>query len=641
MASAPDVRRDLDAGSVPDARLDAAPAASRVALVNMPWAFADRPSIQCGLLKSCLVQAGHDVDVHYLNLELAVAVGAALYHEVAHMRTDLLLGDWLFSGAAFDRQGDEAAYRETFPTLDEFCTQVGITFEAICTLRNETLPAWIAAWADNVDWGQYAIVGFTTTFEQNAAAMGLARAIKARHPGVTTVFGGSNFDGDMGREYVRKLSYIDYAVIGEGDQVFPQLVSLLARGESPISLPGVAARNNGALSHVGAAPMTRDMDSLPDPDYDEYFSTLFRLGQHNVLRNVTPLLLYESARGCWWGEKQHCTFCGLNNNGMAFRAKSPERTLGELRRLAQRYKIVNFEAVDNIIDYRYLETLCEPLSQQHYDFRLFYETKANVTPAQLRKMARAGIRSLQPGIESMSSHVLALMRKGVTMLRNVRCVKWAYYYGMRISWNILTGFPGETEEDYIEQNRVLRAIRHLPPPMAWGRLWLERFSPFYFDRTFPVSEIRPLDGYRFIYPEQEIDLDKIAYFFKYEMADTVRSDFHHEMGEIVGRWKHAWEKGARPALMYQRAPDWIQVIDRRDPEAKAHAFGAIEAAVYEFCGETERTVPNIVAHLVESEGIDENAETISAIVNHFCALDLMLTERGRYLSLALPANPHW
>ncbi|HEV2851499.1 MAG TPA: RiPP maturation radical SAM C-methyltransferase [Thermoanaerobaculia bacterium] len=495
-----------------------------VALVNMPFAMADRPSIQCGLLKAGLTRAGYDVDVLYLNLEFAAEFGAAFYREISRLRTDLLLGEWLFSTAAFDLKDDQEDYRKACPSVDKTCDKLSIDFERLCKLRSELLPAWIDRWADQVDWSRYTVVGFTSTFEQNTASFSLARRIKERHSGVPILFGGANFDGTMGREYVRALSFIDYAVVGEGDKVLPQMIERLARGESPLGLPGVVGRRDGKLIENGPAPRVDDMNSVPDPDYDEYFATLFRLGTAKALGNAAPLLLIETSRGCWWGEKQHCTFCGLNNNGMKFRSKSPEEATLQLKRLSSKYKIVNFEAVDNIIDYKYLEQLCKPLSQKRYDYRIFYEVKANLSPGQIQTMARAGITGIQPGIESLNSHILALMRKGVTMLRNVRLLKWAYYYGMRVSWNILTGFPGETEEDYAEQIRVVSTLRHLPPPAGVGPIWLERFSPYFFDRSFPVKNVRPLDVYSFIYPA-EINLDNIAYFFNYDMDSTLPRDF--------------------------------------------------------------------------------------------------------------------
>lgn len=615
----------------------------RVALVNMPFAMADRPSIQCGLLKAGLGRLGHAVDVFYLNLELAAELGSSPYSTLARLRTDQLLGEWLFSVAAFGPRDDEAAYRDACPSLEGTCRELELDFEHLCRLRNEVLPAWIERQSRDIEWGSYKVVGFTSTFEQNTAAFSLARYLKERHPGLVTVFGGANFDGGMGREYLRALPFIDYVVTGEGDQAFPALVERIARGESASGLPGVSGRNGSAASPLvdgGPASAVQNLDALPDPDYDEYFATLFRLGRERVLGDGPPLLLFETARGCWWGQKQHCTFCGLNATGLLFRSRSPEGVQEQLRRLAGRYKIVNFEAVDNIMDHRYLEQLCAPLLKERCDYQIFYEVKSNLRPAQLRTMARAGITSIQPGIESLSSHILSLMRKGVTMLQNVRLLKWAYYYGMRVGWNILTGFPGETEEDYDCQLRILPLLYHLPPPAGSGRIWLERFSPYFFDSSFPVRNVRPREAYRFVYPP-EIDLQQVAYFFDYEMDGVLPEERHQSLHEQVQAWRDRWQRNPLPVLVYQKAPDWIQVVDRRGEEPSAHAFQRRHALIYDFCNETDRTTEAIREHLRSTEGGDISAAEVSACLDDLCAPSLMLEEDGHFLSLALPVNPNW
>lgn len=612
-----------------------------MALVNMPFAMADRPSIQCGLLKAGLAREGHEVDVLYLNLELAAELGEALYGELAKLRTGLLLGEWLFSAAAFGYRPNEDAYREACAqNLAMALDKLDLDFERLCRLRNEELPAWIRRRAESVDWSAYTAIGFTSTFEQNTAALALAREIKQRHADVPLIFGGANFDGDMGKEYVRGLPFVDLAVSGEGDVVLPQILARLAEGRGVLDLPGVVARSNGSIVANGPAPPLRDLDGLPDPDYTDYFTTLFRLGRERVLGTQAPQLLIETSRGCWWGERQHCTFCGLNNNGMRFRSKSPAAAMAQMRRLAASYKIVNFEAVDNIMDHKYIAQLCATLGEERYDYRLFYEVKSNLQPAQLRQMARAGISTIQPGIESLSSHVLALMRKGVTMLRNVRLLKWAYYYKMRANWNLLTGFPGETTDDYAAQLRVLPLLRHLPPPAGAGRIWLERFSPYFFDSSFPVRNVRPLDVYRHIYPEEQLDLAQIAYFFDYEMEDTLADASHDALREMVEEWKGAWGRRPRPQLVYQRAPDWIQVIDRRTAEVEAHAFTGLAATVYEVCSETDHSVEAICDQVARSGG-SAGAEEVHASLAKFCSLGLMLEEDGHYLSLALPVNQNW
>ncbi len=156
-----------------------------------------------------------------------------------------------------------------------------------------------------------------------------------------------------------------------------------------------------------------------------------------------------------------------------------------------------------------------------------------------------------------------------------------------------------------------------------------------------MKNVRPLDAYRFVYPENAIDLHEIAYFFQYEMDETVPVQELDAFNNLLDEWRAAWERKPRPVLIYQRAPDWIQIVDRRGPEPKAHAFPGMDAAIYEFCGETDRTVPVIAKHLAEVEGISAEQDQIRETLAKFCDLGLILEEDGRYLSLALPANPHW
>ncbi|MGH2587942.1 MAG: RiPP maturation radical SAM C-methyltransferase [Dehalococcoidia bacterium] len=633
---------DLAVGS----RLDppAVPAPSvRVALVNMPFAVASYPSIQCGLLKATLARAGHAVDVLYLNLELAAELGADTYRTIASLRTDHFLGEWLFTVAAFGERSDEDACRAAVPKIDRTCEELGMSFEDLCRLRNEAMPALVERWYEATDWSAYAAVGFTSTFEQNVPALALAHRIKERHPGIVTIFGGANFDGEMGPEYMRAFPWIDYAVSGEGDEVLPALVARIARGESGIGIPGVTGRLDGAVVEGGQAPLVRDMDRIPDPDYDEYFATRFRLGRDRVLGNDPPVLLVESARGCWWGQKHHCTFCGLNNSGMTFRSKSATGSLAGLRHLADRYQIINFQAVDNIIDMRYLDDLCGPLAEERYDYSIFYEVKANLTRTQLCRMARAGIKEIQPGIESLNTHILTLMRKGTTGIRNVRLLKWAHYYGMGIGWNLLCGFPGEQPEDYEQQKRWIPLLFHLPPPSGPGPLWMERFSPYFNDPSFPVRSMTPRAAYSFIYPADRIDLRKIAYFFDYEMDDVIPFTEHRVLMDLVARWRELWKgRGTPPLLVYQRAPDWLQVVDRREPsQPRAFALHGPEADAYEFCGDTDRRATKVAEYLNSEHGAGLDAATVEGMLRRFCEMGLMLEEDGHFLSLALPANPHW
>ena len=61
---------------------------------------------------------------------------------------------------------------------------------------------------------------------------------------------------------------------------------------------------------------------------------------------------------------------------------------------------------------------------------------------------------LQPGIESLSTPILLLMRKGVTAFQNVRLLKWCAEYGIHVFWNVIYGFWGELPEEYARLARL-------------------------------------------------------------------------------------------------------------------------------------------------------------------------------------------
>lgn len=616
--------------------------AFRVALVCMPFAFADRPSVQIGLIGAVCDAAGFPADLFHFNLDLARDLGTELYQDFCRLRSHMT-GEWLFAPAAFGAEapGDEASYLHSFPAELQWATGLGKDVGFLTQLRRQLLPEFIDRCFSAVDWSQYGVVGFSSLFQQNVASLALARRIKEQHPGVHIVFGGSNMDGEMGAEYARAFPVIDYVVSGEGDETFPKLLQTLAARKKVLRIPGVVVRTPLGLSDGGPAAPVHDLDRLPIPNYTPYFERAGALGILGEYRR-TLTLPYESSRGCWWGQKHHCTFCGLNGNDMRFRSKRPKRVLSELSELARRHRVSSFAAVDNILDLKYIKEFCGEIEESKLDYRLFYEVKANLKREQLRSLFRGGVRCIQPGIESMSTHVLALMRKGCTMLQNVRCLKWCMYYGISVNWNLIWGFPGETEQDYQLELKALQSLTHLEPPTGCSRIWLERFSPHFTDPAFPVMNKRPEASYRHVYPAH-VDLMKAAYFFDYEMGNTLPDSSHVATKAHVESWGATWSSERRHSLSYRKTHDGL-FLDVNRGEGHRHTLhleGAV-AEIYECCGETMQGLERIADHLrAASTDYDYELGDIQAALDEFCRAQLMLSEDGQYLSLALPANPNW
>jgi ribosomal peptide maturation radical SAM protein 1 len=611
----------------------------RVALVNMPWSWADTPSIQCGLLQAVVNRAGHHCDVRYLNVELSARLGHEIYDRISEMNDDRFhqLGEWLFSYAAFGDVQPEADYFAEYPEVPAaWAAILEGGPDQLVTYRREILPAWIDDCVESVDWASYDAVGFSSTFLQNTASFALGRRLKARFPGLPLIYGGANFDGEMGAAYAEKLPWLDYVVSGEGDVALPALLHDLAAGRSG-PIPGV--HRQGADAEKREAARTYDLNDLPAPDYHDYFRSLDRLDRSRILGDKEVWLPVEFSRGCWWGQKHHCTFCGLNALGINYRSKDGGRALEDLEGLLRAYPARRVNAVDNILDMAYLTSFCAELAERHWDADLFFEVKANLTRDQLALMRRAGIQRIQPGIESLSTHVLGLMRKGATKLINIRLLKWAFYYGISTEWHVLCGFPGETDQDYAEQAELVPLLYHLQPPASRLGIWLERFSPYFMDPSFAISGIRPQASYKYVYPP-ELDHHRIAYFFEFEASDVASRQSHDVLDAAVMGWKQRWASGAAPVLFYERLPGSLRITDTRSGTPRKAVLNGWQGDAYEACGATARSGKRVHQMLLDG-GLDLPLSEVTAFLDECCRAGVMVGEDDKYLSLALPENTGW
>ena len=622
-------------GAGPLTALDKAPSA-RIALVSMPWARVSSPALAVGLLKAILIRAGHEVDACYANLLLAQHLGPQRYRGIVNGGglNHGLLGEWLFTRAAFGSDAlDVDAFVDAHP---EAVTAVAEDRDSLRALHEHVLPQFIADLVDDRDWSDYDLIGFSSSFEQNVASLALARAIKERHPQVPIVFGGANVDGEMGPAYLRAIDWVDITVSGEADAAILGLVSAVMRNEPPANVPGVWYRSADEVISGPPATLTRQLDDLPTPDYAEYFALLERFGSEHLLSGRQRRLTFESSRGCWWGAKHHCTFCGLNALGMAYRSKSPTRVVDELTELAERHEVLVFEGADNIIDHASMSDLCDRLGESAVDWDLFYEVKANLTRAQLQMMAQAGIRTIQPGIESLSTNVLKLMRKGSTQLVNVRVLKWARAERMRVIWTILAGFPGETDEDYLRQARLIPLLHHLQPPDGVARLLLERFSPYFDEPGHGFRDVQPLSAYRAAYPVATLDHAAIAYAFDYEAAPVAAPGAVGAVREAVRTWQQSWAtSGLMPQLRGLRGPGWIRVLDTRSGQTQRTTLTGLSAAVLAGLDDTYRSASSLARDLHGGPHAAPE-EQIAAVIDDLAQHGFVIEDGGLALSLVLP-----
>lgn len=608
----------------------------KVLLVSMPFGALDRQALGISLLKACLTRRGIHCDIRYLNFPFAEMIGREEFNWINYEAPYTAFGgDWAFTEALYGpRPAVDRAYIDDVLRgqwrMDESTVARYLRVRQFANL-------FIDYCVNAVPWSDYDMVGFTSTFEQNLASLALARRIKAAWPKVRTVFGGANWEDEMGLEYHRQFPFVDYACGGESEITLPALVECLDRGGNAAQVAGLVYRDNGRSVRTGDPERVAAMDDLPLPDFADYFRDLNASG---VSSEVIPTLLFESSRGCWWGVKSHCTFCGLNGGEMAFRSKSPMRALQELQSLVAMWKIELVEAVDNILDMAYFREFVPALAAAKMDLSIFYEVKANLNRRHLRQMKEAGINRIQPGIESLSDRVLQLMRKGTTGLRNIQLLKWCKEYGIGAEWNLLYGFPGESREDYEKLLQLVARVRFLHPPTACGPLRLDRFSPYHKSPDqYGITNIRAMSTYRYLYPFDEAALIRLAYYFDFDYAAHVDPRGHaDDVIRYCAEWKANPENGT---LTMVRRPDGsLALVDTRANAAwQTLTLSGAEQEAYEYCDETH-TVPSITRRLRDrfpERRFGDNE--VRAFLDSAVENGMMVGDGERYLSLALATQP--
>lgn len=615
-------------------------AKARVVLVNMPFGTTHYPSIQAGLLKAIAHNGGIPVDCRYINLEFARRIGSQAYNFLSNYRGPLL-GEWMFSEAAFgDSVPAPGAFIDKYRSiLDTALDRTKLGIEDLIRIRSEEVPKFLDECADRIIEKAYDVACFTSTFEQNVASFALARRLKSLRPAIWTVFGGANFDGGMGRAYVAAVPWIDVAVSGEADSVFVPLLNTILNGHEPKAFDGVIWQNGQSPQGQGRATYSGSMNELPVPDYTEYFETLQNLDFKEEELGAPVSLLTEGSRGCWWGEKHHCKFCGLNGLGMGFRSKTTDRLVEDIQVLSSRHRISRINAVDNIIGRSQMRGLADYMKSSDLDYELFFEIKANLTRQEIMKLADGSINHVQPGIESFSSSVLKLMDKGISGIQNVNSLRWFAYYGVHAFWNIIYGFPGERDDDYNSQADLIKKLHFIPPPRGVGPIWLERFSPYFRDaiegRNF--RNVRPHESYGYVYPA-DLDAAEAAYFFESDVAEPVAATSVQSLLSAISAWRQRWDVEPLPTLGYQKMTNGVRVIDGRagDGQNVSYFYTDILADIFLACVDRPVSVENIRSLLGPSRMSCYSTEDIESALARLISRNLVIHEANLFLALPLP-----
>lgn len=467
----------------------------KLALISMPWQLYNRPSIQLGALKA-YIEKNSSGTVHCMHPYLLVAkeIGPKSYQTIAQQSW---AGEFIYSSALFPEETKPC--RKLFSKL--FSTKKDIpSYDLLITQVHTVTKSWI----NSVDFEQYRAVGFSVCFDQLLASLWGAKLIKAKYPELPIVFGGSACSAQLGNSLLECFEQIDFVIDGEGEEALLQLfASFISAPNSVPHHPAILTRRKKhAQEHKEL-----NMQSLPVPDYSDYFSQLDTIFANQPFRPTLPV---EFSRGCWWGK---CTFCNLNLQWTGYRWKSAEQTAREVSTLATTFNCLDFTFTDNALPPKEAIRFFSAAAEHLADFSFFAEIRAITDPETLQLFAKGGLHSVQVGIEALSDSLLAKMKKGTRVIENLYIMKLCSQHNIQLDGNLIIEFPQSTADEVME---TLENLEFCFPfrPLSTAKFFLGFASPIHQQKSTWKLQQRVHPKNRVLFPDtiiQKLDLIALDY----------------------------------------------------------------------------------------------------------------------------------
>ena len=602
----------------------------RVLLVNMPMAEPKLPNLGMEILAAELRRAGQSCDVLYGSLLMPPRIGRKLTHSMC--------GQAVFVPAMFGidsvvvAEAVAAIWNPAALTVpkDPLAARESRVVDLLIGMdaAEECLDACLAA----IRPGNFDVVAFSLLFDgQKLPSICLATRLKQRD-GIAVLFGGSACDGGMGRALMERFAVIDAVVEGDAEDSIPMAVAAL-RGEASRELvPNAYWRSGDSIVATPRRDTRRHLDAVLRPDYDAYL----RQKAASAYADKERILMFEASRGCWWGVKHHCTFCGLRSDGLAYRERDADLVLEEVRRLHELYAPSLIYATDGILGRNTLQHAMPAIARWRRANRqpvsLFFEIKSSLKAEEAALLACAGVVEVQPGIESFSTEHLRLMRKGATALQQVECLKWLAAYGISVVYAIMVGVPGEQPDDYVAALSLMRRIHHLPPPVQVNFIVLDQFSPYSSNpEHYGIFGVRPLPVHPILYQTDDSAwLLRATYERSYDHASHTNSALARlrlQVGRELLTWTRAFQRGEQ--LLSWDDGTTITIFRTSADGFSFEKHRGLEAALL-------RQGRNIAGEAAAAQGLDVPEDTVSTTLHALEIAGLVAREDNRFLALPAP-----
>lgn len=590
------------------------------------------PSVLCGALRS----SGIKTKAIYPAMTLAERLPYDLYCWFGSGVT-LRFGDYFFANQIFGENTVRTqkfyskiftlAERSEFPKLAS--VKDAESFIKLIPFIQSTCDELVEEWVEKVIAHSSAkVVACSSTYVQLLSSLAFLNAIKKKRPDIKTIIGGCECEGDAALEIVSKFDFVDYTNSGEGEETLPILVKrCLTNPLQGTELPFGVFDKEKACGSVPESAKVRgeNFGEIDNLDYAEAAAASI------LFKSSRTAMSMEFSRGCWKGERNHCTFCGINGDRLNFRRKSIAKILGELKR-AYDNGTRFFFITDTVLDINYLRQVFDTFSEYADDVAFLCDAVSTMDEPQIKYLAESGILFIQVGIETLHPNHVKLMNKSNSAIGSLAYLKFAKENYIHPFWNMLVSIPGDSPKDYEELIELVPFLEHLTAP-GFSNIRYDRFSEYWKDPVRYGLDLKPIDSNAYLFPEESgVDVTKITMYFK-NVAEGAYTSMEHpavaRLQKLIEDWQNSSatlefltsemiEDTRRCAVErhYKPSADEIVVLTlTRKPVTKKQLF---EMAIKEGCDDCEPALQRLMER-----------RFVVFWDNHFVSLVLMPIEGER------------
>ncbi|MGB7572555.1 MAG: radical SAM protein [Thermodesulfobacteriota bacterium] len=309
------------------------------------------------------------------------------------------------------------------------------------------------------------VFGISSSFTPyHGEALGIARIIKQWDERKIVVMGGAHVSCDP--KGVLQTPFVDYAVLGEGEVRFPQLLEQIKKGKvkNNVDIDGIGYRKDGEIQINPLQNFIRDLDSLPHPARE-----LLDLDRYPMRKKRSTMII--TSRGCPHG----CAYCSAHLvMGTSFRTRTPEAILKEMMECQKQYGIRIFDIEDDNFTFdqqrakQLMNLIIEKFGEEKIELSAMNGISfASLDGELLKSMKRAGFHTINLSYVSTDPTTKERMRRPKTTTEFDEILEQAERFSLNVTAYAILGMPGQTIEEMVDTLIYLMGKKVLIGPSVY------------------------------------------------------------------------------------------------------------------------------------------------------------------------------